>query len=36
MSNDLLVVDTNNYDLLFRLDFLIKIRIVIDVEKGII
>jgi hypothetical protein len=36
MSNDLLVVDTNSYDLLLGLDFLIKIRIVIDVEKGVI
>jgi predicted aspartyl protease len=31
-----LVVDTNNYDLLLGLDFLTKIRIVVDVEKGII
>jgi len=36
MSNDLLVVDTNSYDLLLGLDFLIKIRIVNDVEKGVI
>jgi len=31
-----LVVDKNNYDLLLGLDFLIKIGIVVDVEKGII
>ncbi len=31
-----LVVDINNYDLLLGLDFLIKIRAVVDVEKGII
>jgi hypothetical protein len=31
-----LVVNTYNYDLLLGLDFLIKIRTVIDVEKGII
>jgi len=31
-----LVVDTDNYDLLLGLDFLIKIRIVVDVEKGVI
>ncbi len=31
-----LVVDTDNYDLLLGLDFLIKLRIVIDVEKGVI
>jgi hypothetical protein len=31
-----LVVDKNNYHLLLRLDFLIKIGIVVDVEKGII
>jgi hypothetical protein len=31
-----LVVDTNNYDLLLGLDFLMKIGIVIDVKKGII
>ncbi len=31
-----LVVDTNNYDLFFGLDFFIRIRIVIDVEKGVI
>jgi hypothetical protein len=31
-----LVVDTDSYDLLFGLDFLIKIRVIFDVEKGII
>jgi hypothetical protein len=31
-----LVVDTYNYDLLLGLDFLMKIGIVVDVEKGII
>jgi hypothetical protein len=31
-----LVVNTNNYDLLLRLDFLMKIGGVIDVEKGVI
>ncbi len=31
-----LVVDTNNYDLLLGLDFLIKIGVIIDLEKGII
>ncbi len=31
-----LVVDIDNYDLLFGFDFLIKIGAVIDVEKGII
>ncbi|CAK9863384.1 unnamed protein product [Sphagnum jensenii] len=30
-----LVVDTDNYDLLLGLDFLIKIRVVMDVEKGV-
>jgi hypothetical protein len=29
-------VDTNNYDLLLDLDFLIKIGVVVDVEKWII
>jgi len=28
-----MVVDTNSYDLLLRLDFLIKIREIVDVEK---
>jgi len=32
----LLVVDTNTYDLLLGLDFLIKIGVVVDVEKGTI
>jgi hypothetical protein len=32
----LLVVDTNTYDLLLGLDFLMKIRAMVDVEKGII
>jgi hypothetical protein len=31
-----LVVDTDNYDLLLGLDFLMKIGVVIDVEKGVI
>jgi hypothetical protein len=31
-----LVVDINNYDLFLKLDFHIKIGIVIDVEKGFI
>jgi hypothetical protein len=31
-----LVVDTDNYDLLHWLNFLIKIRIIVDVEKGVI
>jgi len=31
-----LVVDTDSYDLLLGLDFLIKIGVVIDVKKGII
>ncbi len=31
-----LVVDTDSYDLLLGLDFLIKIGIVVDVDKGII
>jgi hypothetical protein len=29
-----MIVDTNSYDLLFGLDFLIKIGVVVDVEKG--
>jgi hypothetical protein len=29
-----MVVDTNNYDLLLRLDFLIKIGAIVDVKKG--
>jgi hypothetical protein len=31
-----LVVETNNYDLLLRLNFLMKIGVVVDVEKGVI
>jgi len=31
-----LVVDTNNYDMLLGLDFLMKIGVVFDVEKGVI
>jgi hypothetical protein len=31
-----LVVDIDNYDLLLRLDFLMKIGVVVDVENGII
>jgi len=31
-----MVVDTNNYDVLFRLDFLIKIGVIMDVERGLI
>jgi hypothetical protein len=31
-----LAVDTDSYDLLLGLDFLIKIEVVVDVEKGII
>jgi hypothetical protein len=31
-----LVVSINNYDLLFGLDFLIKIGAVVDVEMGVI
>jgi hypothetical protein len=31
-----LVIDTNNYDSLLGLDFLIKIGAIINVEKGII
>jgi hypothetical protein len=30
-----LVVNINNYDLLLGLDFLTKIRMVVDVEKGV-
>jgi hypothetical protein len=29
-------VDINNYDLLLRLDFLMKVKVVVDVEKGVI
>jgi hypothetical protein len=31
-----MVVDKNNYDVLLGLDFLIKIKVVVDVEKGLI
>jgi hypothetical protein len=31
-----LVVDTDNYNFLLGLDFLIKIGVVVDVEKGVI
>ncbi len=31
-----LVVDIDTYDLLLRLDFFMKIKAVIDVEKGVI
>jgi len=31
-----MVVDTDSYDLLLRLDFLIKIGTIVDVEKGTI
>jgi hypothetical protein len=31
-----LVVNTDNYDLFFRLNFFINIRAVVDVEKGVI
>jgi hypothetical protein len=31
-----MVVDIDNYDLLLGLDFLIRIRAVVDVEKGMI
>jgi hypothetical protein len=31
-----LAVDTDSYDLLLGLDFLIKIEVVVDVEKGVI
>jgi hypothetical protein len=30
------VVDIDNYDLLLGLDFLMKIGVVVDVEKGVI
>ncbi len=30
-----LIVDTNNYGLLQGLDFLMKIKVVVDVEKGL-
>jgi len=31
-----MIMDTNNYDLLVRLDFHTKINVVVDVEKGLI
>jgi hypothetical protein len=31
-----LIVEINNYGLLLRLDFLMKIEVVVDVEKGVI
>jgi len=31
-----MVVDKNNYNVLLGLDFLIKIKVVVDVEKGLI
>jgi hypothetical protein len=31
-----MVVDTNNYDVLLGLDFLIKIGAIVDVERGLI
>jgi hypothetical protein len=31
-----LVVETDSYDLILGLDFLIKIGVVVDVEKGVI
>ncbi len=31
-----MVVNTNNYDILLRLDFLIKISAIMDVEQGLI
>jgi hypothetical protein len=31
-----MIVDTNSYDLLPSLDFFIKIRVMVDVEKGLI
>jgi hypothetical protein len=31
-----LVVDTNNYNLLLGLDFLMKIKTIVDVDKGVI
>lgn len=32
----IMVVDTDNYDLLLGLDFMIKIRVIVNVEKGMI
>jgi hypothetical protein len=31
-----MVVDTDSYDILFGLDFLIKIGMIVDVERGLI
>jgi hypothetical protein len=31
-----MVIDTNNYDVLLGLDFLIKIKVIVDIEKGLI
>jgi hypothetical protein len=31
-----MVVDTDSYDVLFGLDFLMKIGVVVDVERGLI
>jgi hypothetical protein len=31
-----MVVDTDSYDILLGLDFLIKINVIVDVEKGLI
>ncbi len=31
-----MTINTNNYDLLLGLDFLIKIGVVVDVEKGLV
>jgi hypothetical protein len=31
-----LIVDTDNYDVMLGLDFLMKIRAIVDVEKGVI
>lgn len=31
-----MIVDTNNYDILLGLDFLIKISAIVDVERGLI
>jgi hypothetical protein len=31
-----MVVDIDNYDILFGLDFLIKIGVIVDVEQGLI
>lgn len=36
MLDDYLVVSTNIYDFLLGLDFLMKIKAIVDVEKGVI